>query len=240
MYKFTTMESAVTLLENRTLKFSKRSEFNDVYECRGHVKTNYSEKDWERHFFKLGMSADTARFMAKGLVHRPQQGGSTLMKAINDTADSLGILCLTTEYKNNLMWAHYADCHKGVCLRFDVGKDMRTFCIPKKVIYNGEYPEIDFLNAPKSATDVIFHKSKEWEYENEYRVIEIGAYDKTKEACLKPFRPEALTGIYFGCKCSGEDIDKIKRLVESKGYPNVEFYRMEPDNNGYELTDCPI
>jgi len=31
-----------------------------------------------------------------------------------------GILCFSKKWSNPLMWSHYSDCHRGVCLGFDV------------------------------------------------------------------------------------------------------------------------
>jgi hypothetical protein len=35
------------------------------------------------------------------------------------TSTELGVICFGAEYKNPVMWAHYADNHRGVCLGFD-------------------------------------------------------------------------------------------------------------------------
>jgi hypothetical protein len=32
---------------------------------------------------------------------------------------SVGIYCVSTNYDDVLMWSHYADSHKGICLEFD-------------------------------------------------------------------------------------------------------------------------
>ena len=41
-------------------------------------------------------------------------------KLLKTKKDTLGILSLTTDNKNLLMWSHYTNNHKGYCLEFDL------------------------------------------------------------------------------------------------------------------------
>jgi hypothetical protein len=36
-----------------------------------------------------------------------------------DIAKSIGMLCLSRDWKHPLMWGHYADSHAGICLGFE-------------------------------------------------------------------------------------------------------------------------
>ena len=75
--------------------------------------------------------------------------------------------CLSTRPDCPLMWGHYADHHRGVCLEFNV----RTpdFCQAIQVDYSSEYPQFSLADG----TDISpFHsKSADWSYEQEYRLI---------------------------------------------------------------------
>ena len=49
----------------------------------------------------------------------------------------LHILCLTNSIKNKLIWVHYANSHKGVCLTVKVPKKLvYPICYTRKRIYN--------------------------------------------------------------------------------------------------------
>ena len=50
--------------------------------------------------------------------------------------------CLTTDYRNNLMWSHYADGHKGFCIEYDF-KDLKNI--------NNYRNSYNFLKAVKEA-----------------------------------------------------------------------------------------
>lgn len=45
---------------------------------------------------------------------------SSFLKNFRDT---MGVLSLTKRFDNQLMWAHYADSHKGIVLEFDPSSD---------------------------------------------------------------------------------------------------------------------
>lgn len=82
-----------------------------------------------------------------------------------------GLLCFSTQWHNPVLWSHYAEKHKGICLGFDIpdihlGKVSYT---RKKLILNGKVPttpqELD-LEAVEKA---LFTKYSHWKYESEVR-----------------------------------------------------------------------
>lgn len=40
-----------------------------------------------------------------------------------DFANKYGLLCFSKKWSNALMWSHYSDRHRGICLGFEVGGD---------------------------------------------------------------------------------------------------------------------
>jgi Protein of unknown function (DUF2971) len=77
------------------------------------------------------------------------------------------INCLSARSDSQLMWGHYADHHRGVCLEFDV----RTpdFSLAIQVDYNAAYPNFSLVDDSDLSP---FHtKSSDWAYEQEYRLI---------------------------------------------------------------------
>ena len=41
---------------------------------------------------------------------------------INDIKSHTFIICLSKEYNDILMWSHYADSHRGICIGYDASK----------------------------------------------------------------------------------------------------------------------
>ena len=68
------------------------------------------------------------------------------IKAIHNARDELfhkngrGILCFSLNWTSLLLWAHYADNHKGICLGFDLQDGPDWYVYP--VSYVKERPSI--------------------------------------------------------------------------------------------------
>lgn len=67
--------------------------------------------------------------------------------------------------------------------------------------------------------NVFATKKKTWEYENEWRIIEVNfAGEKQPEERIRHYPIEALTGIYFGTNTPERDKKRIYKLMENKGH----------------------
>jgi hypothetical protein len=87
-----------------------------------------------------------------------------------------GVLCFSAVNDSLLMWAHYADCHRGFVLEFDTeDEEFQKLGDLYKVIYSKERPVLVIVNG--ITVDIYLHKSPEWEYECEYRLL------RTLQAC---------------------------------------------------------
>lgn len=84
-----------------------------------------------------------------------------------------GILCFSENWNSSLMWAHYGDKHKGICLGFEIpdGKHLT------KIEYqSARLPSPIDLTKPLSGIDenvlatCLNVKHIGWEYEKEYRL----------------------------------------------------------------------
>lgn len=88
-----------------------------------------------------------------------------------EASKRFGLICFSDNWKSPVMWAHYADKHKGVCLGFDINDDYLTpiqylegrtlHCFDKEAPVNSE----QFID------QMLYHKAQEWSYEREIRAI---------------------------------------------------------------------
>jgi hypothetical protein len=90
---------------------------------------------------------------------------------------SVGVVSFTEESKSLLMWAHYADKHRGFVIEFAPDHpwfDRRIrpddeFCWLCRVRYQRERAAL--VATQTSGEDVYLTKSADWEYEKEWRVL---------------------------------------------------------------------
>lgn len=144
------------------------------------------------------------------------------------------IYCLTPDPRSILMWSHYADNHKGICLEF--GTDNELFQRALNVIYRSEYPLwTPHQVAREGATDMILTKAADWSYENESRLI------GTPDPSGSPLSLDgeylrlprgALKSIIAGCKANN---DAISKLV-LKHAPHLPVKRAVREENHYRLV----
>jgi hypothetical protein len=82
-----------------------------------------------------------------------------------------GLLCFSRDWRNPVLWSHYADRHKGLCLAFEVrDEDIGPVHYSRKrLVVDVE----SFQNVQQLSIDAViqflFTKYSHWRYENEIR-----------------------------------------------------------------------
>ena len=158
---------------------------------------------------------------------------------INKTITSLfNIGCLCTDYKNRLMWSHYADSHKGFCIEYDYSSygNKDNEILPFPVVYSTKRvkvpwkPAFDYSpeNLDKATSKLamaLLTKDSAWKYENEWRIL-VNPQD-SQEVKSAP-----VSCIYLGVLCSEKNKRKILRIAKEL---NVPVKQMVVDRGEYEL-----
>lgn len=234
------------VLTNRELYFSSPSKFNDPYDCALPFKQNPENWDAEVIKFKVeeiaprihpGLSAIELEEKCAQQVMLIQQNPESWFEMSwgylpEELNIRFGILSLTLHPKNYLMWSHYAQSHQGFCVEFDTRLLVESIAGHyQKVIYDNEIPYFSILDLLEEGlmTKLLYTKSKDWEYEDEYRITRI-----YRSNTVVQFNPAALKGIYFGYKMLPEqqiEIIETARLL----YPEVKFYKMQLSQDRFEL-----
>jgi hypothetical protein len=143
------------------------------------------------------------------------------------------IYCLVPCPRNTLMWSHYAAKHSGICLEFYVSNLL--FLKALKVNYSTEYPKFLPQDMQKLALEVILTKSKEWDYEQEFRIVgtpnRVGDQSLHLDGDYLRLPHRALESVIVGCK---GDYDAVKKIV-SEHAPYIKVKRAEIVSYQYQL-----
>ena len=113
-------------------------------------------------------------------------------------ARTYGVVCFSASPTQMLLWSHYADGHRGVCLEFDT--DERPIRGWKHYTYIPvgycEDRTIDVLGLGFDAAFIalLSTKGSAWAYEQEYRLITL------RGPGPQPARLAALTGVFLGSR----------------------------------------
>ncbi|MBI5914756.1 MAG: DUF2971 domain-containing protein [Bacteroidetes bacterium] len=201
VYKFSSVDdNLIKTLEESYLWLSKPSDFNDPFDC-------------DSNFISFNKNTDKKLSFEITL--------ETVSKA-------WGVCCFTQEYDSILMWSHYANKHKGVCLGFDPRTSTETFLL-LKVDYVKDFESSEYFDSKfKAIPHMMITKAGCWEYEQEMRIFK----DFNGEL---QFPKNALKEVIFGCKATEKDIKRVIEVIKEKGYKNVAFRRAVKKKDEFKL-----
>jgi hypothetical protein len=134
-----------------------------------------------------------------------------------------GIFCATRRNDNLLMWAHYAENHRGVVFGFRPDAERDSFlCLLEPVTYSDVRPSFYKLFDPLSGNQaprpedmraftqsLTAVKGTEWAYEEELRLVIPSYIPQEQDAVFIPFYPSELSEVFLGHRVSPEFRDEI-------------------------------
>ncbi len=83
---------------------------------------------------------------------------------------AVGIFCVTPHNDSQLMWAHYGANHQGICVGFHANRG--PLAAAQRVRYSDVAPCYNHLVEDlKEFASVFLTKGRQWEYEDEYRLV---------------------------------------------------------------------
>lgn len=126
--------------------------------------------------------------------------------------------------ENLLMWAHYANSHKGICVKYRLPRERqfidgsnRQLCVLKPLIYMDKKTKVDDI----TLEDAFFLKSTQWAYEDEYRLLYFS--EKTSQD-YHPLQGIEIEGVFLGAKIRPSDRSFILKELKGSGIP---IYQMK-------------
>lgn len=219
-YHYTSFESAIKIIASRTLLFSDIKRLNDINESCG------------PNILYAGCSEDEIS-KNEELLNKYIQVSLTM-----DCSNRRG-------FDIPAMWGHYASRGHGVCLVFDKDRfiaSVNNECLyhcpviyeqindPNEIVYDKNQNILfdDFLRLSKDA--LFFHKTPDWSYEQEYRVIDIS--DERRELNVS----KSLMAVILYNRNHENYLKSVEYKSLSKVGRDLEFYRYTPG----VLSSCDL
>ena len=224
-------------LKNRVIWFAKPATFNDPFDSSIVYKAaELTEDEWqalaERYLLKH--PEDAKEFERLHMLDgKPDEwfrnivvaGAVSGMNGARKGNQERGIACFCEQPDDMLMWGHYADGHRGLCLEFD------TRCVifksAWKVHYSEKYPSMNIADAmikgEIDALAMLTTKARQWEYEQEWRVLDLNGNKQVQ------IDAAALTGIYFGCAMALEHKAIVAMILRDLPTKLYEMQRSETE-----------
>jgi hypothetical protein len=242
-------------LTEAEIHYPEPTSFNDPMDCRPTIDVNVDRDKLERLYYRLllrRMTKDKAAGEVGHLRYMSSEHGDyktdpkvedylirMLAREIRDEVDDelgkAGVLSLSATWSSVLMWSHYGDQHRGICIEYDTTEQNH----PRLAAVNYRAPRAikasdlirwKALNDEDARVRVMqtyfYAKSKEWKYEKEWRDLR----DKSGSHGV-PFR---ITAIYFGLRCDISIITSIVKLLVDR--PAIKLYAIHPKGDTFRLA----
>lgn len=151
----------------------------------------------------------------------------------------LGVLSMSKRWDSILMWSHYGDFHRGYCIGYNEAKlrNSGNFGGGGNVTYSNDFPIID-PNIEMETMEKSFlqthYKAKDWEYEEEYRLIKMfSPYSNKEQSRLMHVKDDFIEEIILGISISEEDKNEI---LENAANRNFKVYQAEKVPYEFKLS----
>lgn len=251
LYKYADIDDNFTInnLINNQLGFNRIENFNDPFDT---TPTQVINKKGILNFTNLHLNLSDDE--KKAIYLLPEEEINNIFSDIIRNAD-IGISCFSETNDNILMWSHYSNKHKGICLGFDVNEDnLNDFIDNTKNInnnifnsetkyrlfvikYSNNRPIFSLYNSNllterEQIENVLISKSNIWEYEKEHRIIIYNGKIMSFPTGIY-YNRKYLKEIILGTNLSINGFFKLYEVIKSFNIniqiciPNKEIYKLD-------------
>ena len=215
LYRFLAAEWALESLRKRRLRISRIAELNDPFEWR------------------VGTIAET--------LQQAEAGRLTFDAFLERINNQWGIVSMSAEATDPVIWSHYADSHKGIALEFDHYRDSGLYAIA----YSHALPTFDvtkFISAGLGEDYIqgvlraaLCRKSITWGYEREYRShLDLIKCDKEDGHYFSQISDNFLKRVILGIRCEVTKAD-VEAALAQGGFTDIEVVQARMSETAYEI-----
>lgn len=256
LYKYRAFNvNTLRLLSEAEVYYANPANFNDPLDCKPTIQVDTDRSLLEKLCYKMlvasygkeralremrnhrYMSTEYGDYKVDAEVEKyyMQRLASNIKDLLYAEMGNCRVLSLAERWDCPLMWSHYADKHRGLCLEYDMAdhacRNMKAvdYKQPRSIKINDLVAWK--LNGSTAAAQVIhntffFAKAPQWRYEREWRDI-----NGSSGASSAPFR---ISAIYFGLRCDTAVLTTLVKLYADVNWP-IKFYNVYPLDESFRL-----
>jgi len=213
-------------IEDGSIKASSPRTFNDPSEFKVEYDFEASDEVIKQRYFSDNPDSDKESFKDWLNSFTPQSKWHISYTNRHAMLDAVGVVCLTSDPNNYLMWSHYTRDHTGFCIGFDeeITTSLDDTLFSSEVKYQKEIPVFRYFyeTVGDFNRSLFFTKSNNWKYEKEFRII-------TKSHGIRSFNRSLIKEVIIGCRAPreleeyarsylGHDVDFSKMIDHPKEY----------------------
>ena len=266
VYKYRSFSPrTLEILSSKQLYFARPDQLNDPLDCQVDIQAEYKRIESALPHYFSGEELKRNAFLLFILnSHRftNEKTGEklSLNEALQRWILQRGILSLSKTPTDALLWSHYADGHKGLCLAFDTEK--------MKLDDKPDMGLVEYVPAPRytqlflSLVQEVGKFVKPWEKEHSYpkevgdrfysrqisRIAEESVFVKSEKwkyeeefrivsthSGLYSYNPEGLRQVIFGSKASSGNIQRLKEIMAKPEWQHVESKKVRQAAGSFDF-----
>jgi hypothetical protein len=288
LYKYVTADR-IDILKNELIRITQPAALNDPLEMRTLLQALLTNEGFDKYVCPPTRSDAAKRLIdaASGSERkRIQQLKRTSPAAYNSLIDGFinqvvipfrdhlrtetesffselhqyfGLLCLSENATNPMMWAHYANNNGGLVIEFD---DEHRFFAPgrtlddslkglHKILYRSDrraFKDLeDLCNSADGLVSLFFTKGNQWEHEQEWRMVrplnEAGKSIQNPSGDIHLFRcpSSCIKGLIFGMSMPESTKSEIASLLKSESrLAHITLSRAVTSDASYDFLIEPL
>jgi len=158
------------------------------------------------------------------------------------------VICLSEVKDDLLMWAHYAEHHKGAVIKLKCVPEIDNILLAaKKVSYQEDYPLMFGKDAwfkhmigetgieqKEWLTLFASTKSIHWDYEKEWRVILFDTLEDGQNCEFIELYPAEVESIYVGCCMTEANIERIQDFLTGD-FSHVNLFKAKKNKSKFAV-----
>jgi len=226
------------------LYLPRPSTFNDPFDCRGRIVLDGTDEEL-RGFLRdhvmttMKIAPENVESILDRLfsddraqMYRSEQFSRQVSEHLRN---GMEVLCMSEVRDNIVMWSHYADHHKGLCLGFST-ENSGLLRAAEKVEYKSTLPVLNVLRASREDVNggLVGTKFSAWDYEREWRVVRAATAHQRY-----PLPRGTLVEVVFGWRIPAHDRRQIVRMVHYSR-TQVKYFQAREDERAYALQIVPV
>jgi Protein of unknown function (DUF2971) len=248
---------ALRSLTEAEVYYSDPRRFNDPLDCNPTIKIDVDRASLEHLCYNMLRNTGVDKKEAESIINnlrymsteygdyktdanvekylKEQLLAAEIKRLFYEEMGRKGVFSLSETWKSPLMWSHYADDHRGICLEYDTAQ------IPHPDIAAVDYRSrrsvkasdlIEWKMQASSEAEqrvyntYFFAKSPQWQYEKEWRDIRQSSGGRTPSGF-------PITAVYFGLRCDPAVTTSVVKMFSRN--ESISFFEIYPLNDSFSL-----
>lgn len=231
-----------SIIIDHKLKYSHPNSFNDPFDCQFPIQIDGTEKQLIQYAMRHGKKFSREKLTIQDRRKKAaRQVKNILNRADNNALEMnfnqmpIGVISLSRNPCNILMWSHYGKSHTGVCFGFKLEVHSRYFLRAQPVHYQDKLPQPSIRDlTPKGQEPVFLTKFTHWKYEEEYRLI-----NTDNGPGIHPYPAHLLKSVTFGLNSTEESRERCIAILQETPHP-VDVYQAVKKKGYFAIKRKPI